>query len=99
MSESTQEVRELRWRIKQLNKQVGSQGDTIHRLRGELAEVRQLNSKIERGEIRYLQRQIVGLNLALTRQAQLLEELRQGVDDQQIDYRLSSSADLVQPAP
>jgi predicted RNase H-like nuclease (RuvC/YqgF family) len=52
----TQEVRLLRWRLKQVNKTVGTQGETIHRLRSELAEVRELNSKLERGELRRLER-------------------------------------------
>jgi predicted RNase H-like nuclease (RuvC/YqgF family) len=53
---NTHEIRELRFKIKQLSRQNGQQGDTIHRLRAELAEVRELNSKIERGELRRLER-------------------------------------------
>lgn len=52
----THEVRELRFKVKQLSKQNGSQGRTIHQLRADLAEVRELGSKIERGELRRLQR-------------------------------------------
>lgn len=54
-SDDNHELRELRWRIGQLHKQLGRQGETIHRLRGELADVRQLNSKVERGQIRNLE--------------------------------------------
>jgi hypothetical protein len=52
----THEVRELRFKVKQLARQSGKQGQTIHQLRAELAEVRELNSKLDRGELRRLQR-------------------------------------------
>jgi hypothetical protein len=52
----THEVRELRFKVKQLARQNGKQGQTIHQLRADLAEVRELGSKIERGELRRLQR-------------------------------------------
>lgn len=58
--ESSHEVRELKFRLKQQRQQNGRQGQTIHRLRAELAEVRALNSKIERGELRHLERLLVG---------------------------------------
>jgi len=58
-SEMSHEVRELRFRIKMLGRQNGQQGDTIHRLRAELAEVRELNSKVERGLVKSLERQVV----------------------------------------
>lgn len=57
MSES-HEVRELNWRIKQLGKANGLQGQTIYRLRAELAEARAASSKIARGELRRLERQL-----------------------------------------
>jgi predicted RNase H-like nuclease (RuvC/YqgF family) len=34
------EVRELRWKVKQLGRQLGKAGDTIHTLRAELAQAR-----------------------------------------------------------
>jgi septal ring factor EnvC (AmiA/AmiB activator) len=49
---SDNEIRTLRYKLKQANRNVGKQGETIHKLRAELAEVRQLNSRIERGELR-----------------------------------------------
>lgn len=58
VADDNHELRELRWRIKELNKVCGRQGETIHRLRGELADVRQLNSKIERGQVRNLERML-----------------------------------------
>ncbi len=55
MTEENHEVRELRFRVKQLGRQNGHQGETIHRLRAELAEVRELHSRIERGQLRALE--------------------------------------------
>jgi len=54
----TQEIRELRWQNRQLRKMCGKQGQTIYLLRAELAEVRELNSKLERGELRRQERVI-----------------------------------------
>lgn len=49
------ETRELKFRLKQLGKANGRQGETIHRLRAELAEALAINSKIDRGEVRNLE--------------------------------------------
>ncbi len=56
---SDHDLRELKFRLKQANRALGSTGERIHRLRAELAEVRELNSKIDRGELRRLQRESV----------------------------------------
>lgn len=56
---SDHELRELKFRLKQANKILGTTGGRIHQLRAELAEVRLLNSKIDRGELRRLERQSV----------------------------------------
>jgi hypothetical protein len=56
---SDHELRELKFRLKQANKVVGVTGERIHLLRAELAEVRLLNSKIDRGDLRRLERQSV----------------------------------------
>jgi hypothetical protein len=53
------ELRELRWKFRQLCRQSGRQGDTIHRLRAELAETRALNSKIDRGSLYRLERRVI----------------------------------------
>lgn len=52
----THEVRDLKRRLKIANKTMGRQGQTIAGLRGELARIREENSKIDRGELRRLQR-------------------------------------------
>jgi hypothetical protein len=52
----TQLERELRYRNAQLRRTCGKQGTTIHLLRAELAEVRELNGKVERGDLRRLER-------------------------------------------
>lgn len=54
--EQDQQVRELKYRLKNTNKTVGKQGETIYRLRSELAEVRATHSKIDRGDLRRLER-------------------------------------------
>lgn len=56
VAKEPQWARELRYKTRQLRKTCGKQGQTIHNLRAELAEVRALNSKIERGELRRLER-------------------------------------------
>lgn len=53
---NTHEVRDLKRRLKIANKTMGRQGQTIAGLRGELARTREENSKIDRGELRRLQR-------------------------------------------
>lgn len=52
----THEERELRRRLKLTNKTMGRQGQTIAALRGELARLREEHSKIDRGELRRLER-------------------------------------------
>lgn len=53
---NSQLYRELRYRLKQANKTMGKQGQTIANLRGELARLREEHSKIDRGELRRLER-------------------------------------------
>lgn len=55
-SGNSQLTRELRYRLKQVNKTMGRQGQTIANLRGELARIREEHSKIDRGELRRLER-------------------------------------------
>jgi hypothetical protein len=50
------EVRHLKHQLRLANKTMGRQGATIYGLRNELARVREENSKLERGELRRLQR-------------------------------------------
>lgn len=77
------EVRTLRWRNKQLGKQLGKAGQKIHELRCQLAEVREINGKIGRGLLRDLERQaendretIVELRILLERADERNAELR-----------------------
>jgi hypothetical protein len=56
MSHIDHEIRRLNFHLKQARTQIGKQGDTIHHLRAEIAEVRLLNSRIERGELRAYER-------------------------------------------
>lgn len=56
MSEDTHEVRELKYRLSHANRVMGRQGRTIAGLRGELARTREDHTKIERGELRRLER-------------------------------------------
>ena len=52
----THDLRELARRLKLANRVMGRQGATIANLRGELARTREDHSKIERGELRRLER-------------------------------------------
>jgi hypothetical protein len=49
---SDHEVRDLQYRLKQAHKQVGKQGETIHRLRCEIAELLLLTDPKERAMMR-----------------------------------------------
>lgn len=69
MSESndsvSDDVRRLRYQLRKANKAIGRQGATIHLLRAEIAEVRQLNSRAERGELRAADRAVQRLETLL----------------------------------
>lgn len=56
--DENREMRTLRWRNKQLGKQLGKAGQRIHELRCALAECREINGKIARGDLRDLQRDV-----------------------------------------
>jgi chromosome segregation ATPase len=58
MAEEDHEVRELRFRLKQANKVMGRQGDTIYQLRGQLAELREITGKLQRGDVRNTEREL-----------------------------------------
>lgn len=56
MTQDNHELRELQHRLKLANRAMGRQGQTIAALRGQLARTREEHSKIERGELRRLER-------------------------------------------
>lgn len=87
-SPAGQTIRLLRWKVKQLAKTSGRQGQTIHQLRAELAEVRELNSKIERGELRRLER-VTQEQLA---EINMLEEKLAAAD--QLDNTVPEAAEM-----
>jgi hypothetical protein len=64
-------------KVKQLSKCCGRQGETIHRLRAELAEVRELNSKIDRGRLRRLERDNADYAEAIKEWEAICVELRE----------------------
>lgn len=68
VTDMAHEIRLLKFRLKQANKVMGAQGETIHQLRCELAEVRDLNSKIERGDLRRSERALTVLRELLTKE-------------------------------
>ena len=76
-SANSSEQRGLRWRLKQANKTMGRQGQTIANLRGELARVRAENSKIERGELRRLENFEIRAQEAMHVQDEELARLRE----------------------
>ncbi len=49
------EVRELKWKLKQANKQRGQQSEVIHNLRGEVALYRERIRMLQRSQIVYTQ--------------------------------------------
>jgi hypothetical protein len=58
MTDEDHETRELRFRLKQANKVMGSQGQRIYELSGQLAELREITGKIARGEVRETEREL-----------------------------------------
>lgn len=68
--DENREMRTLRWRNKSLGKQLGKAGQKIHELRCALAECREINGKIARGDLRDLQRDVES-------KAETIAELRQ----------------------
>jgi hypothetical protein len=73
---SDDEVRHLRFKLKRANKTMGAQGETIYRLRGELALVREEHSKIERGDLRSLERRVEHLVEDLVAAQEEVKKLR-----------------------
>lgn len=71
------EIRELRFKLRTLAKQNGRQGETIHRLRCELAEVREIMGRVDRGEVRDLDRQVIRQAELIAEQAEQIERLRE----------------------
>jgi len=89
LTELHDQNRRLRYQLKQANRNVGKQGATIHQLRADIAEVRQLNSRAERGEIRALDRQVSSLKVLLDSAREeismLNEKLREQDSDKAVD--------------
>jgi uncharacterized coiled-coil protein SlyX len=71
------DIRRLRYLLKQTNKTVGKQGETIHRLRAEIAEVRQLNSRLDRGDLRYMDNRVHGLEILLASAREEISQLNE----------------------
>lgn len=69
--------RVLKFRLKQANKTMGRQGQTIANLRGELARLREEHSKIDRGELRRLERFEILANETISGQGEHIEQLRE----------------------
>jgi cell division protein FtsB len=72
--------RELRYHNAQLRRTCGKQGHTIHALRAELAEVRELNSKVERGDLRRYERQVPYLRDEIVELRQQIKDLEDKLD-------------------
>jgi len=58
ISSNDHELRTLRRQVKELNASLAKRGRTIHELRCELAESREINGKIARNHVRDLERQV-----------------------------------------
>jgi len=80
MTDDNHEIRELKFKLARANKTMGKQGNTIRALRGELAVTREEHSKIERGCLRQLEREVETLKelraLDLTRHNALRDNYR-----------------------
>lgn len=76
-NETNHVIRTLKRALGQANKNMGKQGETICRLRGELARTREENSKIQRGEIRRLERDNESLKQMMLKQREINKQLRQ----------------------
>jgi len=96
MTEYTDQERRLKYQLKRANVTMGQQGQTIHTLRAELAEVRALNSKIERGELRRLERQVEDAREQLRQAHDSIASLRHRLMDR-IRVPRNGQAPEVQP--
>lgn len=80
-NEQSHVVRDLKRRLRIANKTMGRQGQTIAALRGELARAREETSKIDRGELRRLERfeasAIEQFAIVNTKKQQLSDEIKQ----------------------
>lgn len=81
MTQESHEVRELKFRNRQLRQQCGSQASTIYRLRCEVAEARELISKADRGAIRRLEADVVKLVETNVRLVEEIAALREKLSD------------------
>jgi hypothetical protein len=80
---TNQQVREARYRLRLANTKMAQMGTTIHRLRCELAEAREINGKIERGELRYYERTVPEMLDKIAAQAEEITRLREKLAAQQ----------------
>ena len=75
-------------KIKTANKIMGRQGDQIHLLRAELAQVRSESSKIDRGELRRLEHNNMLLKMELNAALDKLAELNKATESQKPELTL-----------
>jgi Mg2+ and Co2+ transporter CorA len=80
---SDQEVRELKWKLKQAHQQIGRQGDTIYNLRGNVAELHSLISHEARGVYRRIQAQYDDLYGEHQQALQEIDRLREKLDERE----------------
>lgn len=75
--------RETQWKLKLAHKQIGKQGDTIHNLRGNIAELHTLISKESRGIYRRIQDQYDDLYAEHEATLAYVETLEKKLDEQE----------------
>lgn len=98
MTDNTHEIRELKYKLRLLAKQNGKQGESIHRLRAELAEVRELNSKIDRGDLRRLEYKIIDQGEVIASLDMVIEALKEELKEELKTVKSSSPADFEPPS-
>ena len=98
ITEDTHELRDLRWRNKQLGKQLGKAGQTIHELRCQLAEAREITGKIERNHVRGLERQVANDTQTIVELRIVLEKQRDYSDGLREKLRVSEREHVVTDA-
>jgi hypothetical protein len=79
------EVRELRFKLKQANRTMGKQGQTIHDLRAHNALIREESSKVARGDVRRLEREVEQLKEINAKQGKRNQELREKLAEKGVD--------------
>lgn len=90
------EIRELSFRLKQLRAQNGAQGKSIYNLRCIIEELRSSSSKVERGDLRRLERLVPELKEELETEKAMTQHQHEVI--KALNEKLRAATEFHQPA-